>query len=862
MADAHHSHSQPNAQSADTKEADLAVEGMHCASCVNRIEKAIGKVPGVSSASVNLATREAHVKFDPARVDLSRIQEAVESVGYGAKPLAYIDGGIAGSHAGHDVSHSEHPSSGESGGAGHVHESVAYDVLKRKLIVATALSLPVVVISMADLMFPGRNWLLMILSAPVVFWAGGSFFTSAWRSARHFVADMYTLIALGTGAAFAASVVVTVAPDLALGSQAGHAEHAMPPVYYEAAAMITVFLLLGGLLEERARGKTSQAIQKLLGLQAKTASVIRDGQEQQIPIEEVLVGDLVIVRPGERIPVDGTVTEGRSLVDESMLTGEPLPVSKAVGDTVIGGTFNKSGSFQFRTEKVGRDTTLAQIVKLVRDAQGSKAPIARMADTISSYFVPAVLGIALVAFVVWMFVAPAGDAFRFALTCAVSVLIIACPCALGLATPTAIMVGTGKGAEFGVLIKSGAALETACKLDTIVLDKTGTITRGRPAVTDVIVADSGNEDTGFGIRDSGGNAARAALLQLAASAELGSEHPLGEALVRQARDEGLALFSAVDFTALEGRGIRAVIRAQSQPASGGHPPPEPSTKIILIGNEPLLRESGIDPGHLVEQAAALANDGKTPVFIAVDGRAAGLIAIADPIKESSAAAIARLQGLGLELVMLTGDNRRTAEAVARRVGIREVWADVLPAQKSQKVADRQRAGKIVGMVGDGINDAPALAQADVGFAIGSGTDVAIEAADVTLIGSDLAGVVTALDLSRQTMRTIRQNLFFAFIYNVLGIPLAAGVLYPVFHLLLNPMIASAAMAASSVSVVTNSLRLRGFRPMLRDVPPTAEATNAFEENPSDHVSSDISPPGELHSIQSPVVESHSHHGKH
>lgn len=864
MPDSQHSHH--SAPVAATQDALMAVEGMHCASCVNRIEKAIGNVPGVASASVNLATREARVKFDPGRADLAKIQQAVDAVGYSAKPIADTDHMPATSHGTQEGAHEGH---GTSGGAGHEHHSIEYADLRRKLIVAALLSLPVLVISMADLMFPGRNWLLMVLSIPVVFWAGGPFFTAAWKSARHLTADMNTLIALGTGAAFVASVVVTIAPGLAAGAHdAG--DHAMPPVYYEAATMITVFLLLGRLLEERARGKTSQAIQKLLGLQAKTASVLRGDREEQVPIENVVVDDLIIVRPGERIPVDGTVAEGRSLVDESMLTGEPLPVSKSLGETVIGGTMNKSGSFRFRATKVGRDTALAQIVRLVREAQGSKAPIARQADTISAYFVPAVLAIAIVTFVVWLFAAPPGEAFRFALTCSVSVLIIACPCALGLATPTAIMVGTGKGAELGVLIKSGAALESACRLDTIVLDKTGTITRGRPAVTDIVVADFDKEDSGFGVRDSRNAAARAALLQLAASAEQGSEHPLGEAVVRQAREEGLELLPVADFTALEGRGIRAVVNAPGDAASGGHQPAGQSQNTILIGNESLLRESGIEPATLVDQAAALAAEGKTPVFMAVDGRAAGLIAIADPIKESSSAAIARLQAMGLEVVMLTGDNRRTAEAVARQVGISEVWAEVLPAQKSAKVAERQRAGRKVGMVGDGINDAPALAQADVGFAIGSGTDVAIEAADVTLIGSDLAGVVTALELSRQTMRMIRQNLFFAFIYNVLGIPLAAGALYPVFRLLLNPMIASAAMAASSVSVVTNSLRLRAFRPPMETIPLTKTPVDVHEAQVDQRLAEPAARPEPaaeprapaLHSIEHPSADPHRQHGNH
>jgi Cu+-exporting ATPase len=821
-------------------DASLLVEGMHCASCVNRIETVIGKVPGVSSASVNLATREAHVKFDGRHVGLPQIQKAIEAIGYGAKPIPATEFSAVGlddQHGGHAPAQE-----GSGGGSGHEHHTIEYATLRRKLIVASVLAVPVTVISMADLMFPGRNWLLVALSVPVVFWAGGSFFTSAWKAARFFVADMNTLIAMGTGAAFFASASVTIAPELA--ASPGH----MPPVYYEAATMITVFLLLGRWLEEIARGRTSQAIQKLLGLQPRTASVVRNGLEQQVPIEEVIVGDLIIVRPGERIPVDGSVTEGRSSVDEAMLTGEPLPVAKAVGDSVIGGTINKAGSFRFRAEKVGRDTVLAQIVRLVREAQGSKAPIARLADQISAYFVPAVMGIALLAFVAWFVLAPSGEAFRFALTCAVSVLIIACPCALGLATPTAIMVGTGKGAEYGVLIKSGAALETACRLDTIVLDKTGTITQGHPQVTEIVATLA--LDFGF---------TQERILQLAASAEQGSEHPLGEAVIRRARETQLELLPLVDFVALPGRGVRAVLH----PASAGQVHPDVSNKAgtmtVLLGNESLLREAGIDPGPLVESANKLANDGNTPIYIAADGRAVGLIAISDPVKATARGAIARLQLLGLDVVMLTGDHRRTAEAVARQVGIREVWAEVLPAQKAEKVAERQRAGKRVGMVGDGINDAPALAQADIGFAVGSGTDVAIEAADVTLIGSDLAGIVTALELSRSTMRTIRQNLFFAFVYNTLGIPLAAGVFYPVFHVLLDPMIASAAMAASSVSVVMNSLRLRGFRPSMRPVPGASrpEASSKPDSPDRDHPGHHSTEPAgssDRHSALLPILD--------
>jgi P-type Cu+ transporter len=578
-------------------------------------------------------------------------------------------------------------------------------------------------------------------------------------------------------------------------------------------------VLVGRLLEERARGKASQAIQRLMGLQARTATVLRDGEEQSIRIEEVVPGDVVLVRPGERIPVDGTVVEGRSAVDESMLTGESLPVTRATGDPVIGGTMNTTGSLRFRAEKVGRDTVLAQIVRLVKEAQGSKAPIARLADQVSAYFVPAVLAIALVTFAAWLLLGAPDERLRLAITCGVSVLIIACPCALGLATPTAIMVGTGRGAEQGVLIKSGTALETACRLNTIVFDKTGTITRGAAEVRDVVTAKS-NETNGG---DSAAEGALRELLQLAASAEHASEHALGAAIVRHARSRGIELQTVKDFTAIEGEGIRATVVDEPlktvapqnagptlydlspMPVATKAPPREWS---VLIGNEQLLRKEGIDVSLLADAARRSSEAGQTAVFVAVNGQAAGLIAIADTLKDHVPETIARLRHLGLEVVMLTGDNRRTAEAIARQVGIDEVWAEVLPAQKAEKVAARQKEGKVVAMVGDGINDAPALAQADVGFAMGGGTDVAMEAGDVTLVGSDLEGVVRAIELSQRTMRTIRQNLFFAFVYNVLGIPIAAGVLHPFTGLLLNPMIASAAMAASSVSVVTNSLRLR------------------------------------------------------
>ncbi|MFN0052499.1 MAG: heavy metal translocating P-type ATPase [Planctomycetales bacterium] len=833
----------------------LLIEGMHCAGCVSRIEKAIGQVPGVTQANVNLATREAHVHFDSGRADLQKIQQAVEGIGYGTRPATDELWPTTSSHGAHHPSAKGTSSGGAAAGHHHHHPSSETD-LRWKLIVAALFAIPVAVISMGDLMFPGRNWWLLALSLPVVFWAGGMFFTSAWKAARHWTADMNTLIALGTGAAFIASVAVTLVPALGappirevnsshVADHAGATEQSaveqMPPVYYEAAVMIIVFLLLGRLLEERARGAASDAIQKLMGLQPRTASVVRNGSEQSIPIEQVIVGDVVIVRPGERIPVDGTVTEGSSAVDASMLTGESMPVGKGPTDPVIGGTINTTGSFRFRAEKVGRETVLAQIVKLVRDAQGSKAPIARLADQVSAYFVPTVLFIAVVTFGLWMFVIETPEPFRTALTCAVSVLIIACPCALGLATPTAIMVGTGQGARLGVLIKGGAALETACRLDTLVFDKTGTITTGRPQVTDVVLNSSSR--TSADAESSVFPLDRARLLQLAASAELGSEHPLGGAIVRQARDEELELLTVRDFRAVAGKGIHASIlplpprgalpqlTVLTNPLSRPQFPDSlslaPSSKdatnpseqgvAVLIGNQALLEESGIEVGGLAAAAAALAEGGKTPVYVAVEGVAAGVIAVADPVKAGAPEAMAHLQRAGLVIVMLTGDNGRTAQAVARQVGISEVWADVLPGEKSAKVSQRQAAGARVGMVGDGINDAPALAQADVGFAVGTGTDVALEAADITLMGNDLAGVATALELSRATMRTIRQNLFLAFIYNLVAIPLAAGVLYPSFHLLLNPMIASAAMAASSVSVVLNSLRLRRFRTSARNL---------------------------------------------
>jgi Cu+-exporting ATPase len=596
---------------------------------------------------------------------------------------------------------------------------------------------------------------------------------------------MNTLIAVGTGTAFVYSLAATLFPDFFRPApvHGGHGGDgamtgAMVPVYYEAASVILALLLLGRMLEARAKGRTGDAIRRLMGLQPKTARVVRDGDERDVPVEEVVPGDLVVVRPGEKVPVDGTVADGASAVDESMLTGESLPVEKTAGDEVFGATINRTGSFRFRATKVGRETALQQIVKLVGDAQGSKAPIARLADVISGVFTPVVICIAIASFVLWYVLASADQRLPMALLAFVSVLIIACPCALGLATPTAIMVGTGKGAENGVLIKGGEALETAHKLTTVVLDKTGTITEGEPALTDVVPAGGWTADD---------------LLRLVASAERGSEHPLGEALVRGAKERGLTLSDAASFNALSGHGIEAVVDGRK----------------LLLGNAKLLQDRNVALDGFDVRSEALAARGRTPMFAAVDGTLAGLVAVADPVRPESKEAVEAMHRLGLEVVMVTGDNRRTAGAVARQVGIDRVFAEVLPEGKVEHVRRLQREES---MVGDGINDAPALAQADVGIAIGTGTDVAMEASDVTLIRGDLRGVVTAIALSRATIRTVKQNLFWAFVYNVVGIPLAAGLLYPVTGWLLSPVIASAAMSLSSVSVVTNSLRLRSFRP--------------------------------------------------
>ncbi|HEX8455851.1 MAG TPA: heavy metal translocating P-type ATPase [Pyrinomonadaceae bacterium] len=768
---------------------DLSLTGMTCNACARRIERRLKSAAGVRNANVNFATSRATVEYDPLETAPARLVGTVEEIGYGAADAA------------------------EEGAAEREQEAIAAEQasLWRRFIVAAVLSAPVLVVAMSHgqvalFNVSWINWAQLALTVPVVLYSGLPFYKGAWTALRHRAADMNTLIATGTAAAFLYSLVVTVAPGLFTGDHAAAAA-SMPgmtgggemsggmnvaPVYFEAASVIIALILLGRLLEMRARGKTSDAIKRLLNLQPRTARVVRaDGRELDVLVEEVTVGDTVVVRPGERIPVDGLVLEGASSVDESMLTGESMPVEKAAGAPVTGATINGAGSFKFRATKVGRDTVLQQIVRMVEQAQGQRAPIARLADVVSGYFTPIVICIAIASFVVWYLAAPVDARLGHALVSFVSVLIIACPCALGLATPTAVMVATGRGAEHGVLVKGGEALETAHRLTTIVLDKTGTITVGRPAVTDLLTAGGFDADE---------------LLRLAASAERGSEHPLGEAIVRRAREEGLVLADATRFAALAGHGIEAEVEGRR----------------VVIGNLKLMSERGVlkmgrddaatdELRRLESRAEALTGGGRTVVYVAIDGRAAGVVGIADEIKSDSKEAVAALHALGLEVVMLTGDARQTAEAVAREVGIERVLAEVLPEGKTAEVKKLQLEGKRVAMVGDGINDAPALVQADVGIAIGTGTDVAIEASDITLMRGSLGGVVTAIRLSRRTIRVIRQNLFWAFVYNTLGIPLAAGALYPFTGWLLSPVVASAAMALSSVSVVANSLRLRRFR---------------------------------------------------
>ena len=761
----------------DTRTTTLAVEGMSCASCVGRVERTLARVPGVLEANVNLAAETArvrHVAGVPAEAELTA---ALARAGYQARRA---DGGAA-------------PT--EDREARRAEELAE---LRRAVLIAAILTLPVFVIEMGTHLIPAMHhwimdtigmqtsWVIQFgLTTLILFGPGLRFYRAGIPALLRGHPDMNSLVALGTGAAWGYSTVATFAPGL------------LPPgtvnVYFEAAAVIATLILVGRLLEARAKGRTSEAIRRLMGLQAKTARVLRGGETVEVLLEAVGVGDVVVVRPGERIPVDGTVVEGSSFVDESMISGEPVPVEKGEGAEVVGGTVNRTGSFTFRATKVGGDTLLAQIIRMVEAAQGSKLPIQALVDRVTLVFVPAVIAVALVTFAVWWLAGPS-PALTFALVNAVAVLIIACPCAMGLATPTSIMVGTGRAAEMGVLFRRGEALQTLRAADVIALDKTGTLTRGRPALTDLIVAE------GF---------AREEVLRLVAAAESRSEHPIAEAIVEAARREGMRLAAPEGFEATPGFGVRARVEGRR----------------VEVGADRMMAGLGLDVGRFAGEAERLGDEGKSPLYAAIDGRLAAILAVADPIKETTHAAIAALHGLGVRVAMVTGDNRRTAEAVARQLGIDEVVAEVMPDGKIEAVRRLREGGRTVAFVGDGINDAPALAEADVGVAIGTGTDIAIESADVVLMSGDLRGVANAMALSRATIRNIRQNLFWAFAYNTALIPVAAGVLYPAFGILLSPIFAAAAMALSSVCVLTNALRLRGFQPPM----PRGEAPAASPE---------------------------------
>jgi len=746
-----------------TKKSIFPVSGMTCASCVARVEEALASVPGVISANVNLASEKATVEYLEG-TKLADLRQAVKDAGYELGPeVQALEGAITAAQR----------------------ETQA---LRNRLIIAAILALSIMALGWGP-SFAGKPYLMWALATPVQFWAGWRFYRGAWGALKHRTSDMNTLVAVGTSAAYFYSMVAVISPGLFASAEIELG------FYFDTSVMIITIILLGRFLEARARGQTSEAIKKLIGMQPKTALFIREGVEREIPVEDVLVGDLILVHPGERLPVDGVVRQGYSSIDESMITGESIPAEKNVGDEVIGATINKTGSLQVEATKVGKDTTLAHIIRMVEEAQGSKAPIQRFADVVASYFVPAVIGIAIITFVVWYFVGPS-PARTFAILNFVAVLIIACPCAMGLATPTAIMVGTGKGAEHGILIRSAEALERAHRVNTLLLDKTGTLTRGELAVTNIVTASSSSREE---------------VLRLAASAEHNSEHPLGQAVVKAALEKKLELSPPSNFNAIPGHGVEALVEG----------------KKLLLGNLRLMKERGLSLNEMEEEASKLFEAGKTVMFLGLDSQVVGIIAVADTLKPNTREALEILRKMGIETVMLTGDNRRTAEAIAREASIGRVVAEVLPEHKAQEVKKLQGEKEVVAMVGDGINDAPALAQADVGIAIGTGTDIAMETGDITLISGDLMGVVTAISLSKRTMRTIKQNLFWAFAYNTALIPVAAGVLYFVFgstgvpsglHFILgsygflNPILAAAAMAASSITVVSNSLRLRGFKP--------------------------------------------------
>ena len=774
----------------------IPVTGMTCAACQAGIQRTLQSQPGVVDASVNLMMKSATVTFDPAVIAPDRIVDAIRETGYGAELAAPDQSAFEEQEA------RDHAQQDE------------FNDFRRKAIVSAIVGLFAMIVSMplmtardqgmhgivvdpfmrwameslAPTLRSVAPWLyeippavasyaLLVLTLGVMGWAGRHFYIRAWAAFRHHSADMNTLVAVGTGAAFIYSVVATIAPGFFL------SRGVAPDVYYEAVVIIIALILTGNAFEARAKKQTSAALRSLVSLQPKTARVVRGNAEVDVSVESVASGDVVVVRPGERVPVDGEVVSGESAVDESMLTGESLPVKKALGDRVIGGTINRTGAFRYRATTLGSESMLAQIVKLMRDAQGSRAPIQRLADRISGIFVPVVLSIAIATFVVWFVAAESAPGVR-AFAAAVAVLIIACPCAMGLAVPTAVMVSTGKGAQLGVLIKGGEALQRAGDVQTVVLDKTGTVTEGRPTVTDIVL-----------VPLASATMTETELLRLVASVESSSEHPLADAIVRHAKERGLAVSASESFDSVTGRGAVGVV--------GG--------VAMAVGNAALMADYAIDVLPLRGDAERLAGDGKTPMYVAANGALAGLLAVADPIRPSSRAAISQLRELGLEVVMLTGDNRRTAEAIARQAGIERVVAEVLPEGKVVEIKRLQAEGTVVAMVGDGINDAPALAQADVGMAMGTGTDIAADAADVVLMRGDLRSAAQAIALSRRTMRTMKQNLFWAFLYNVVGIPIAAGALYPAFGVLLSPILASAAMAFSSVSVVTNSLRLRSFR---------------------------------------------------
>ncbi|RIK53728.1 MAG: heavy metal translocating P-type ATPase [Chloroflexi bacterium] len=844
-------------------ELTLPISGMTCASCVSHVEGALKELAGVSRLTVNLATNKANLSFDPGRVKLDDMRRAIADVGYavataeltldvrgmtcascvdhvegalneldgvtasivnlglGAAKVTYIPGLVSTSAMKRAVREVGYEAQERSEGADALdrERQAREEEIKRQgrnLIIAGAIGLIVMIGTFYDMLgafkafvpeFLSYKWVIGLLTTPIVLGPGRQFFTNSWRGLKHGVTDMNLLYATGIGAAYGIAVINTLFPNAGFGGEGA--------TFFESAALLTAFIILGRWLEALTRGRTSEAIRKLMKLQPKVARVMRNGREEhEIPADEVEIGDLVLVRPGESIAVDGEVIEGYSAVDESMLTGESLPVEKKAGDAVIGGTINKTGAFKFNATRVGKETTLAQIIKLVEDAQASKAPIQKLADWVAGHFILGVHMLAVAVFLFWfffgyqMFFDPNSSfilspyklgeigVFGFSLLLSVTVLVISCPCAVGLATPSAMMAGTGKGAEFGVLFKGAEAIENTSKLQTIVFDKTGTLTKGEPSVTGVI---AGYEWKMEGSRPTPSDVQIGTVLRLAAIAEKNSEHPLGEAIVRGAEERGLKLSEPESFNSIPGHGVEAK-------AEG---------KEILLGNRKLMKERGVDFSALMPQAEALEADGKTVMFVALNGHAAGLIAVADTLKEYSAEAIKRLHKLGLEVAMITGDNRRTADAIARKVGIDRVLAEVLPQDKAEEVKKLQAQGKKVAMVGDGVNDAPALAQAEVGMAIGSGTDVAKETGDIILIKDDIRDVVVALEVAKATMRKVKQNLFWAFVYNTLGIPLGAGLFYPFVSLVISPEIAGLMMAVSSISVTLNTLLLKGYKPSIR-----------------------------------------------